>query len=222
MIKIASINKNIQHQSLTIDTIDTTDDMSGYDYVIISGGDGAIRRAIKSLKDYEQIPKIIINPIGSFNVIAKTHRPRSLQTILDSIASNTPLQTKRQKIYTLNDEIFLFSAGNMGDLQHKFISETIRIGWLKNGAYKYIITFLFLLPMHIILTPFMLFSQRKFFVFTPLSFINKFGSFYGTIDNPIKIDLQNSYNFIELDGDIVTIYDEVIEIAYLRDIEIVV
>jgi len=222
MIKIASINKNIQHKNLTIDTIDITDDMSSYDYVIISGGDGAIRRAIKSLKDYKQIPKIIINPIGSFNVIAKTHRPRSLQIILDSIAFNKPLQTRNQKIYSLNDETFLFSAGNMGDLQHIFISESIRIGWLKSGAYKYIITLLLLLPMHMILTPFTLFNQRKFFIFTPLSFINKFGSFYGTIDSPIKIDLQNSYNFIELDGDIVTIYDKIIEISYQRDIEIVI
>ena len=222
MIKIASINKNIQHPILKIDNIDKTDNIKDYDYIIISGGDGAIRRTIKSLKKHKQIPKIIINPIGSFNIIAKAHRPRNLQTILDHIASNVPLKTKIQKVYTLNDEIFLFSAGNMGDLQHIFISETIRIGWLKNGAYKYIITFLLLLPMHIILTPFMLFSQRKFFVFTPLSFIKKFGSFYGKVQKPIKIDLQNSYNFIELDGDIVTIYDEIIKITYLRDIEIVV
>jgi glutaredoxin-related protein len=222
MIKIASINKNIQHTTLKIDTIEHTDSLNDYDYVIISGGDGAIRRAIKTFINYDKIPKIIINPVGSFNVIAKTHQPRDIQSILDDIASNKPLSIKKQKIYTLNDEIFLFSAGNMGDLQHIFISETIRIGWLKKGAYKYIITLLLLLPMHLILTPFMLLSKQRFFVFTPLKFIKKFGSFYGQVNNTIHIDLQNNYNFIELDGDIVTIYDDTIKISYLKDVDIVV
>jgi len=62
--------------------------------------------------------------------------------------------------------------------------------------------------------------KERFFVFTPLKTIKKFGSFYGRVDKPIKIDLNNDYNILELDGDIVTIYDRYLDISHLRDIKI--
>ena len=221
-MKIASLFKDINYQGLDIECIKDVDsmDVTQYDYIIISGGDGAIRRAIKSLCKHPSLPPFIINPIGSFNVIAKKHKIPPLDNILHNISQNkTTLKT--QEIYKLNDEVFLFSAGNMGDVQHIFISESIRVGWLKQGAMKYAISLVLLLPMHIVMTPFMLLSKERFFVFTPLSFIKKFGSFYGRVDESIKIDLNNDYNIIELDGDIVTIYDRYLSIEKLRDIDIV-
>ena len=104
----------------------------------------------------------------------------------------------------MNDELFLFSAGNMGDLQHIFLSETLRFGWLKHGILKYILAVIFLFPVHVIMTPFMLMSKSRFFIFTPLRFMRKFGSFYGEVQE-IDIDLDNEYNMIELDGDIVNV-----------------
>ena len=222
-MKILSINKELKYGSLNIDSISLSSlgevVVKEYDYIIISGGDGAIRRTIKELQDIKDLPTFILNPIGSFNVIAKLNRVPKLEKILQSLEDGNSLKLKQQEFYRLNSEIFLFSAGNMGDLQHIFIAETLRFGLLKQGILKYILTLLFLLPIHIAVTPFMLLSSRRFFIFTPFSFIQKFGSFYGKIKYA-EIDLKNDYNFIELDGDIVTIYENRLKISKAGTINI--
>lgn len=70
------------------------------------------------------------------------------------------------------------------------------------------------------MTPFMLMSKQRFFIFTPVSFITKFGSFYGKVKN-MTIDLENEYNHIELDGDVVTIEESVLKIHPACSVEIV-
>ena len=222
-MKIASLFKDIDYQGLDIECIKDVDsmDVAQYDYIIISGGDGAIRRAVKALCKHPNLPPFIINPVGSFNVIAKKHQIPPLNQILHNISQNKTT-LKIQEVYRLNDEVFLFSAGNMGDVQHIFISESIRVGWLKQGAMKYAISLLLLLPMHIVMTPFMLLSKERFFVFTPLKTVKKFGSFYGRVDERIEIDLNNDYNIIELDGDIVTIYDRYLKISKEREVKIAI
>ena len=145
---------------------------------------------------------------------------QNLHLLLEQLSKGHTPQTKAHKYYKLNHEVFLFSAGNMGDLQHIFLAETLRFGILKKGMFKYILAVLFLLPFHIVMTPFMLMSKRKFFIFTPASFISKFGSFYGKVEN-MKIDLENGYNHIELDGDIVTIKESILDISYAGTLDIV-
>jgi len=210
LIKILSINKVLVYENLNITSINEQElsshsSIATYDYIIINGGDGTIRRVVKTLKESKHQAKFILNPTGSFNVVAKLHKVPKLDKILLALTNKQELQSKQHQYYSLNDEVFLFSAGNMGDLQHIFLSETLRFGVLKKGIAKYILTFLFLFPVHLIMTPFMLLSPKKFFIFTPASFITKFGSFYGKVEAPITIDLENNYNFIELDGDIVTV-----------------
>jgi hypothetical protein len=109
----------------------------------------------------------------------------------------------------------------MGDLQHIFLAETLRFGILKKGIGKYLLAGLFLFPIHLIMTPFMLLSPRRFFILTPASFIGKFGSFYGKVEKKIRIDLENSHNLIELDGDIVTIEESILEIETLGEVKII-
>ena len=210
-MRILSIGKTLQHDKLDIVSIEesslhTLPDIEAFPYIIISGGDGTIRRVIKQLHKMAYSARFILNPVGSFNVVAKLHQVPKIQTVLDALANNATLQTQKHHYFTLNDEVFLFSAGNMGDLQHIFLSETLRFGLLKNNMGKYLLAFLFLLPMHLIMTPFMLLSSNRFFIFTPASFIKKFGSFYGEVKE-MTIELEDTYNHIELDGDIVTIRD---------------
>jgi hypothetical protein len=224
-VHILSVGKIIHHDRLKIDSIDISDlsddfGTTGYDYIIISGGDGSIRRVLKILHRDRNLPHFIINPTGSFNVIAKLHKVPKLETVLEQLYLNKKPLTSNQSIYRLNDEIFLFSAGNMGDLQHILLSETLRFGILEKGIAKYILSLLFLLPVHILITPFMLLSSRRFFIFTPLRFIKKFGSFYGRVEN-MTIDLKNDYNFIELDGDVVTIESSKLTIENITSIKIV-
>ena len=210
-MRILSIGKTLQHDKLDIVSIEesslhTLPDIEAFPYIIISGGDGTIRRVIKQLHKMAYSARFILNPVGSFNVVAKLHQVPKIQTVLDALANNATLQTQKHHYFTLNDEVFLFSAGNMGDLQHIFLSETLRFGLLKNNMGKYLLAFLFLLPLHLIMTPFMLLSSNRFFIFTPASFIKKFGSFYGEVKE-MTIELEDTYNHIELDGDIVTIRD---------------
>ena len=226
MMRILSINKVIEHDTLLITNItesalSTQPNMKDFKYIIINGGDGTIRRVVKILHSIKHNASIILNPTGSFNVIAKLHRVPSLDTVLQALSKGKTLTTQAQKYYSLNEEMFLFSAGNMGDLQHIFLSETLRFGILKHGMFKYFLAGLFLLPVHLIMTPFMLMSKRKFFIFTPAKFIPKFGSFYGEVKE-MEIDLDNSFNHIELDGDVVTIKEQILQINPAGNIDIVV
>ncbi len=224
-MKILSINRDIRHENLDITYIDASslamiDDIGQYSYIIINGGDGTIRRVVKELHADENLPPFILNPTGSFNVVAKLHKVAKVENILASLEDRKSVSTEKQAVFSLNDEIFLFSAGNMGDLQHIFLSETLRFGWLKNGIFKYILSVLFLLPVHLIMTPFMLMSSSRFFIFTPLKFIKKFGSFYSDIDK-IDIDLKNEHNMLELDGDVVIINQRHLHIKQRGCIKIV-
>ena len=224
-MKILSINKVITHDALSItnineSTLSTQQNIGEYDYIIINGGDGTIRRVVKVLHTLKHNASIVLNPIGSFNVIAKLHRVPALQKVLQTLVEDKIPPTKAQTYYALNDEVFLFSAGNMGDLQHIFLAETLRFGILKKGISKYILAVLFLLPLHLIMTPFMLMSEKKFFIFTPASFISKFGSFYGKVEE-IRIDLDDNYNHIELDGDVVTVKESILNIKPLGTFPIV-
>lgn len=148
---ILSIGKTFTYDALEIINISLQElslhkELDRYDYIIISGGDGSIRRVMKQLYTLKKRPKIILNPTGSFNVIAKLHRVPKVESILQILAENKTPNTKAQKLYRLNDEIFLFAAGNMGDLQHIFLSETLRFGLLQNGMLKYILAVLFFTP----------------------------------------------------------------------------
>jgi len=225
MMKILSINKVIHHDGLSIQNIQETElltqqNMEDFTYIIINGGDGTIRRVVKTLHSIRHNATFILNPTGSFNVIAKLHRVPKVEKVLQKLAQGETLQTEQHQYYSLNHEMFLFSAGNMGDVQHIFLSETLRFGILEKGMAKYVLAMLFLLPVHLIMTPFMLLSKRKFFIFTPASFISKFGRFYGKVQE-MEVDLKNGYNHIELDGDVVTIEEAILKIAPAGKIAIV-
>ncbi|MBT8343824.1 MAG: hypothetical protein KJO45_03810 [Sulfurovum sp.] len=225
-MRILSIGKTLQHESLDITSIEisalsTHPAIETYNYIIISGGDGSIRRVIKILQSMPHSATFILNPIGSFNVVAKLHKVPKIKNVLNAFSNAENLKSQKHHYFTLNDEVFLFSAGNMGDLQHIFLAETLRFGLLQNNMGKYILSILFLLPFHLIMTPFMLLSPNRFFIFTPASFIKKFGSFYGEVKD-MTLELENSFNHIELDGDIVTIESNLLHIKPAGSIRIII
>ena len=225
-MKILAIGKELRYEGLDIVSIEGSElqherNLEQYDYIIISGGDGMVRRVLRQLHNLRSPPRFILNPTGSFNVVAKIHRVPSLERVLEKLANGETPEVEKHHLFRLNDDLFLFSAGNMGDLQHIFLSETFRFGWLRHGSAKYILAALFLLPAHLVMTPFMLMSSRRFFIFTPLRFIKKFGSFYGEVTD-ITIDLENEYNMLELDGDIVTVHARHLHIRQAGSVPIVI
>ena len=225
-MKILSVGKEIDYEGLDIVSITASDlhkehHVEAYDYVIVNGGDGTVRRVLRQLHNLRSPPRFIINPTGSFNVVAKIHRVAPVDHILKKLAHSESLKIEKHHLFRLNDDVFLFSAGNMGDLQHIFLSETLRFGWLKHGMAKYLLATLFLFPVHVAMTPFMLLSSKRFFIFTPMRFIKKFGSFYGEVSD-ITIDLDSEYNMIELDGDIVTVHSKHLHIRQAGSVPIVI
>ncbi len=225
-MRILSIGKILEHESLDITSITVSalpeqHFIESYDYVVINGGDGTVRRVLKQLHTLDNIPVFILNPTGSFNVVAKIHRAPNIDKVLNALSAGETLKIEKHHLFKLNEELFLFSAGNMGDLQHIFLSETFRFGLLKHGIVKYILALLFLFPVHLIMTPFMLMSKTRFFIFTPGRFIKKFGSFYGEVPKSLQIDLDNTYNMLELDGDIVNVKGRHIEIRQTGSVPVV-
>jgi hypothetical protein len=225
-MRILSVGKVLKHPGLEIDSITTSSlpehhDIEQYDYVVIHGGDGTIRRVLKQLHSLRKQPVFILNPTGSFNVVAKIHHAPPIEKVLDMLSQGKEPKTQKHHLFRLNKELFLFSAGNMGDLQHIFLSETLRFGWLKHGIAKYILAVLFLFPVHLFMTPFMLMSKTRFFIFTPLRIIKKLGSFYGEVPKELLIDLENEYNMLELDGDIVTIHGRELHIRQAGNVRVV-
>jgi len=225
-MNILSIGKKLEHSGLDITYIEASSlpehhDIESYEYIIINGGDGTIRRVLNQLHTLNKIPIFILNPTGSFNVVAKIHTAPKIEKVLDMLADGKTPKIQKHHLFTLNDELFLFSAGNMGDLQHIFLSETLRFGFLKHGIFKYILAVLFLFPVHLIMTPFMLMSKTRFFIFTPARFIKKLGSFYGEVPKELSIDLDNTYNMLELDGDIVNVHGRHLEIRQAGNVPVV-
>ena len=223
---ILSIGKKLTHSGLDITYIEASSlpehhDIESYEYIIINGGDGTIRRVLNQLHTLDKMPTFILNPTGSFNVVAKIHAAPKIEKVLEILAKGQKPKIQKHHLFKLNKEIFLFSAGNMGDLQHIFLSETLRFGWLKHGIFKYVLAVLFLFPVHLIMTPFMLMSKTRFFIFTPARFIKKFGSFYGEVPKELSIDLDNEYNMLELDGDIVNVHGRHIEITQAGNVPVV-
>jgi len=224
-MNIIAINKNIEiknHKVVSTTEKDFYDmQLANTDYLIVSGGDGLLRRIIQYvIFSGQHKPKIIIDPKGSFNVIAKKHFVSKLSKILKKIESGDELSIKNQDVYKLNKHVFLFSAGNLHDALHIHLSEIFRIGFLKKGILKYIISIIFILPIAILTLPFLVFSKKRFFIFTPLKSIN-FMNLYTKVKH-LKIDLKNEYNLMEIDGDLVIIQDRFVEIKHIDEIEIVV
>ncbi len=195
---------------------------SEFHYIIINGGDGTLRRVISKLQDQPDEKVFILNPTGSFNVVARMNRIPVVGDILEQLARGEEVQTRVQKIYHLNEHLFFFSAGNMGDLLHIVFSEILRIGFLKKrGFLRYLLSIVLLSPVFFLITPFLLMSSTRFFIYTPLSFIRRIGSFYGQVEEMTK-QYESGYHMVELDGDIVMIEANRIDIGPAGSFRLVV
>jgi len=70
-VKILSVGKEIIYEGLDIVSITASDlyhehNVEAYDYVILNGGDGTVRRVLRQLHNLKSPPRFIINPTGSF------------------------------------------------------------------------------------------------------------------------------------------------------------
>jgi len=101
-MKILSIGKTLHHDKIDIISIELSKlssqhDIETFDYIIINGGDGTIRRVLKQIH-HLTLPPFILNPTGSFNVIAKMHRVPKVEKVLDSLANQQTPNIQTQKV----------------------------------------------------------------------------------------------------------------------------
>jgi len=224
-MKIVAINteiklKNFEVISVTPDGFDEIS-LKEIDYVVISGGDGLLRRMIeKIIQKGNERPTIIIDAKGSFNVIAKRYMIPKLHKVIGKLENKEKLQTRKMDVYKLNSHIFLFSAGNLTDALHIHLSEILRVGFLRKGPLRYLISGIFVLPVTLLSFPFLLFSKKRFFIFTPFKLIN-FKNHYTKI-NHLHFDIKNDYNILEIDGDLVILKERYIDIKKIDEINIIV
>lgn len=230
-MKLLSINKkltikNIDITNLEYDDIDAIESLDEFDYIIISGGDGALRRAIKKLhfKFYKISPKVIINPAGTFNVLYHKLNSLKLSKIVHKLSKNEPTKTKSLDYFMINrSEIFIFSAGNSLDVLYVVLSELFRISFLSRSKIRYLLSFLFLLPVIIAALPLFLFSKNYYFVFLFAKLkISKIFNINFFVNNEIVVDLKQSNNLMQLDGDLIIIKDRYIKIERAGEILVVV
>jgi len=188
------------------------DSLAGYDCIIIHGGDGAFRRHTKALLErFETLPAIFFDAIGSFNVVAKLHKIPTLQHFLSHLAATNELKCKTIPYYTINNEIFIFSAGNSFDLLHIEASEQLRTTALGKKGFKYFASGLLLAPFHIVALGFLLSDKSRFFLFAPNSRWS-FKNHFGLTKDKLTITTTNYPNIVELDGDIVALKEQTITI----------
>ncbi len=224
-MKIVSINKEITLKNHEVVNTNEKDfyniDFSDADYVLVSGGDGLLRRIIEYIIFSGQTkPAIMIEPKGSFNVIAKKHFVPKIDKVLAKLEAGEELNKKMQDVYKLNKHVFLFSAGNLHDALHIHLSEIFRVGFLKKGVLKYLISTAFVLPIAIVTLPFLFFSKKRFIVLTVLRSFN-FMNFYTKIEE-LHVDLGSEYNLLEIDGDLIFLQDRYIDIKLIDQVAIVV
>ncbi len=195
--------------------------LEGVDYIIISGGDGLLRRIIEQIINKgEHRPLIIIDAKGSFNVIAKRYMIPKVHKVIESLEQGKALDKRKLDVYQLNNYIFLFSAGNVTDALHIHLSEILRIGFLKKGPWRYLISGIFVFPVTLFTFPFILWSKKRFFIFTPFKLINFKNHF--TKINHLHFDIENEYNILEIDGDLVILKERYIDIRKKDEIEIII
>jgi diacylglycerol kinase family enzyme len=224
-VKIVTVNNNYKIEGAENIIVNESEfdhiSLEGVDYVIISGGDGLLRRIIEKILHKGQTkPVVIVDAKGSFNVIAKRYMIPKVQKVIAKLEKGELPETRRLDVYQLNNHTFLFSAGNVMDALHIHLSEILRFGFLKKGPWRYLISGIFILPITVLTFPFILFSKKRFFIFTPFKMIN-FKNHYTKISH-LHLDIENAYNILEIDGDLVILKERYIDIKKRDEIEIVI
>lgn len=229
-MRILSVNKTIEiknHEVITVfeHELKGLENIESFDYIIVNGGDGTLRRTMEKLykKNLEKKPIFIINPAGTFNVFYKTLGCKNFLDIKKQIEDNKPLCTKKQPYYSINDKkIFLFSAGNSLDVLYIACSELIRVGLLRKSKFRYLLSFLFMLPLILVTFLFFLTNRHYFLLFTAIKMpMKRFFNIYFSLEM-LDIKLKSTHTLTQLDGDIVIIKKGHIFIKKAGEIEVAI
>lgn len=209
--RVLCVNKVFKKEGLDIVSIGESEllnvDIESFEYILISGGDGAIRRVVEYMAlNSIKIPKLIVDPEGTFNMIYKLYRMKNPEDILEKIAQGSALKEVDRNYFSVNnDHYFIFSAGNSLDMVYIILSDLFRVGFLVKSKLRYLLSIIFLLPLIVIMIPFFLVVKKYFLVFNGYDF--KLKNIMNIHLNPceVKLELDSDYNIWQMDGDIVVV-----------------
>lgn len=210
-INVLSVNGEIEMEGVEVFSLKDSEianiELERYDYLIISGGDGAIRRCVEAIyKKGDKIPPIIINPEGTFNLIHKAYGIKNPKEILQKVINNEEIKFRMKDFFSVNDKhIFVFSAGNSLDMLYIVLSDLFRVGPIARSKIRYLFSIFFLLPLVIVVAPIFLFMKSYFFVFNIYKIgIKRCCNLYFD-EQLIKVKSDSDYNIWQMDGDIVIV-----------------
>lgn len=210
-INVLSVNGDMDIEGIEVFSVKDSEiasiELARYDYLIISGGDGAIRRCVEAIyKRGDKIPPIIINPEGTFNLICKAYGIKSPKEILEKAVKNQEIKFRMKEFFSVNDKhIFVFSAGNSLDMLYIVLSDLFRVGLIARSKIRYFFSIFFLLPLMLVAVPIFLFIKSYFFVFNIYKLgIKRFCNLYFD-EQLIEIKSNSDYNIWQMDGDIVIV-----------------
>ena len=200
MYKVLAVNHEVNLESCDYTFITESElyscSVESYDYVIVTGGDGLLRRVVswihRTIPHSDTSPVVLLNPKGTSNIYRKFHNCASIQQFQSYLKGTTSIKVKACPYYSLNDEIFLFSAGNSFDLACIKLSEKLRP--FLSGFSRYFCSGMIITPILFYYLAKQLLNSNIFFIFK-LPFRQLKGR---TIPQNGAVDFQ-------LDGDIVHI-----------------
>ena len=211
MSRVLCVNKEFEQHGLEVVSIKESElssvDIESFEYLLVSGGDGAIRRVVEFMaKNSIKMPKLIVDPEGTFNMIYKLYRIKESKTILEKIAKNETLKEMERNYFSVNsDHYFIFSAGNSLDMIYIILSDLFRVGFLVKSKLRYLFSIIFLLPLMVMMIPFFLVVKKYFLIFNGYDF--KLKNILNIHLNPdeVRLELDSDYNIWQMDGDVVVV-----------------
>eukprot|EP01022_Parablepharisma_sp_SALTPOND_P024208 TRINITY_DN53277_c0_g3_i1.p1 TRINITY_DN53277_c0_g3~~TRINITY_DN53277_c0_g3_i1.p1 ORF type:complete len:789 (+),score=28.01 TRINITY_DN53277_c0_g3_i1:656-3022(+) len=209
--RVLCVNKEFDQQGLEVVSIKESElesvDIESFEYLLVSGGDGAIRRVVEFMaKKSINMPKLIVDPEGTFNMIYKLYRIKDPKTILEKIANNESIEEIERNYFSVNsDHYFIFSAGNSLDMIYIILSDLFRVGFLVKSKLRYLFSIIFLLPLMVMMIPFFLVVKKYFLIFNGYDF--KLKNILNIHLNPdeVRLELDSDYNIWQMDGDVVVV-----------------
>lgn len=171
-----------------------------YDYVLVSGGDGLIRRVFEHCLQHGHRPSVIVDPCGTSNILANFLRLRSPETVLADLRLGKR-RVREQPVREIGGHIFLFSAGNFLDRIYMELAERLRVGPLRRHRLRYVLL-LALCPIAL-MASFAYLSKARFFVFD-VGFLRIALNVGARFEGPQRV---------QLDGDVVELPRGVLGIA---------
>ncbi|HBB40556.1 MAG: hypothetical protein COW73_08275 [Nitrospirae bacterium CG18_big_fil_WC_8_21_14_2_50_70_55] len=122
------------------------EELRAFSHLLVTGGDGAVRRACGTMVRAGVVLPVILHPTGTSNILHTLLRLGSAAPILARLRAGAGVAEIAQPLHTIGGEPFLFSAGDLLDRGYMVVAERLRIGPLTASRWRYALPAPLLVP----------------------------------------------------------------------------